>query len=271
MTVWDRIVDWIISYGGRMAGALAILVIGWIGGRLARRIVRRLMTRAKVAPAVTAFCAQLSFIVILVVAVVASLARFGVETTSFVAILGAAGFAIGFALQGALSNFAAGVLLLIQHPFRIGDFVEVAGVAGTVQDIQLFTTVLATPDNVKVIVPNGKIYGNTIHNYAGYETRRLDLGVGIGYGTPIERASSVAMKLMQNDDRVLVEPFPQVLVGELAESSVNLTLRMWVAGSNYWDVRFDLIRAVKQAFDREGIEIPFPQTVVHLDRAFGRE
>jgi len=271
MTVWDRIVDWMISYGGRMAGALAILVIGWVGGRLARRIVRRLMTRAKVAPAVTAFCGQLSFIVILVVAIVASLARFGVETTSFVAILGAAGFAIGFALQGALSNFAAGVLLLIQHPFRIGDFVEVAGVAGTVQDIQLFTTVLATPDNVKVIVPNGKIYGNTIHNYAGYETRRLDLGVGIGYGTPIERASSVAMDLMQDDDRVLVEPLPQVLVGELAESSVNLTLRMWVAGSNYWDVRFDLIRAVKQAFDREGIEIPFPQTVVHLDRVSGRE
>jgi len=271
MTVWDRIVDWMISYGGRMAGALAILVIGWVGGRLARRIVRRLMTRAKVAPAVTAFCGQLSFIVILVVAIVASLARFGVETTSFVAILGAAGFAIGFALQGALSNFAAGVLLLIQHPFRIGDFVEVAGVAGTVQDIQLFTTVLATPDNVKVIVPNGKIYGNTIHNYAGYETRRLDLGVGIGYGTPIEIASSVAMDLMQNDDRVLVEPLPQVLVGELAESSVNLTLRMWVAGSNYWDVRFDLIRAVKQAFDREGIEIPFPQTVVHLDRVSGGE
>jgi len=271
MTVWDRIVDWMISYGGRMAGALAILVIGWVGGRLARRIVRRLMTRAKVAPAVTAFCGQLSFIVTLVVAIVASLARFGVETTSFVAILGAAGFAIGFALQGALSNFAAGVLLLIQHPFRIGDFVEVAGVAGTVQDIQLFTTVLATPDNVKVIVPNGKIYGNTIHNYAGYETRRLDLGVGIGYGTPIEIASSVAMDLMQNDDRVLVEPLPQVLVGELAESSVNLTLRMWVAGSNYWDVRFDLIRAVKQAFDREGIEIPFPQTVVHLDRVSGGE
>ena len=269
MTVWDRIVNWMISYGGQIAGALVILVVGWVGGRLARRIVRRLLTRSKVAPAVTAFCAQLSFMTILVVAVIASLARFGVETTSFVAILGAAGFAIGFALQGALSNFAAGVLLLIQRPFRIGDFVEAAGVTGTVRDIQLFTTILATPDNVKVIVPNGKIYGETIRNYAGYDTRRLDLGVGIGYGASIEKASAVAMTLMQDDDRILKEPVPQVLVGELADSSVNLTLRMWVAGSDYWDVRFDLTRSVKQAFDREGIEIPFPQTVVHLERGSG--
>lgn len=266
MTIWERVVDWIIGYGGQVIGAVLVLAIGWVAARLARRIVRRMLKRAEVAPAVISFCAQLSFVAILVVAVVASLSRFGVETTSFVAILGAAGFAIGFALQGALSNFAAGVLLLAQHPFRIGDFVEVAGVTGTVRDIQLFTTVLSTPDNVKVIVPNGKIYGNTILNYAGYDTRRLDLAVGIGYAASIDTASSVAMDVMRGDGRILDEPEPQVLVTELADSSVNLTLRMWVAGTDYWNVRFDLIRSIKLAFDRHGVEIPFPQTVVHWER-----
>jgi len=266
MTTWDRIVDWIIGYGGQVAGAVVILAIGWIGGRLIRRLVRRLLARGQVAPAVTAFCAQLSFVVVLVAAVIASLARFGIETTSFVALLGAVGFAIGFALQGALSNFAAGVLLLVQHPFRIGDFVEAAGVSGTVQDIQLFTTILATPDNVKVIVPNAKIYGNTIRNYAGYDTRRIDLVVGIGYGASIKEASSSALELMQGDRRILKEPAPQVLVTELADSSVNLTLRMWAASTDYWDVRFDLTRSIKLEFDVRGIEIPFPQTVVHVAR-----
>jgi small conductance mechanosensitive channel len=210
------------------------------------------------------FLTQLAYVGILVFTVVATLARFGIETTSFVAILGAAGFAIGFALQGSLANFAAGVLLLALRPFKIGDFVEAGGVAGTVKDIQLFTSVLATPDNVKVLVPNAQIYNGVIRNYNGYETRRLDLTVGIGYGDAIGRALETATELMNADERILPDPAPEAMVSELADSSVNLKLRMWVAASDYWGVVFDLTRQVKETFDDRGIEIPYPQHVVHL-------
>jgi small conductance mechanosensitive channel len=263
MSVWDRIVNWVISYGGQILGAVAIFVLGYLAAKLGRRITVRLLGRTKIAPAVQRFVGRLVYVAVLVFAVIASLARFGVQTTSFVAVLGAIGFAVGFALQGALANFAAGLLILTLRPFRVGDYVEAAGVAGTVKDIELFTTVLATPDNVKVIVPNGKIYGDVIRNYAGYDTRRLDVIVGIGYGAPIDQAMDVAQRLMSEDERILDEPAPQVLVIELADSSVNLNLRSWVGGGDYWAVRFDLLRAIKEAFDAAGIEIPFPQVVVH--------
>jgi small conductance mechanosensitive channel len=264
MTLWDRIVDWVVRYGGQVIGAVAILIIGYFVARLARRIVRRIFRRTEVAPAIQTFVCRLVYIAILVFALVATLARFGVETTSFVAVIGAVGFAIGFALQGALSNFAAGVLILVLRPFRIGDVIEAAGVTGAVKEIQLFTTELATPDNVKVIVPNGKIYGEVIRNYAGYETRRVDLAVGISYDASVDHASSIAQRLMTEDPRVLDDPAPQVLVTELADSSINLALRAWVRGEDYWSARFDLLRGVKEAYAEEGIEIPFPQRVVHV-------
>jgi small conductance mechanosensitive channel len=269
MTLWDRIVDWVIGYGGQVLGAFAILILGYVVARIARRVVRRVFRRTNVAPAIQTFVCRLVYIAILVFAVVATLARFGIETTSFVAILGAIGFAIGFALQGALSNFAAGVLILVLHPFRIGDVIEAAGVTGVVKEIQLFTTEIATPDNVKVIVPNGKIYGEVIRNYAGYETRRVDLAVGIAYDASVDHASSIARHLMAEDSRVLGEPEPEVLVTELADSSVNLALRAWVRGSDYWAVRFELLQRLKEAYGEEGIEIPFPQHVIHMEREQG--
>lgn len=265
MTLWDRIVDWVVRYGGQVIGALAILIIGYIVARIARRLVRRVFRKTQVAPAIQAFVGRLVYIAILVFAIVATLARFGVETTSFVAILGAVGFAIGFALQGALSNFAAGVLILVLRPFRIGDVIEAAGVLGVVKEIQLFTTEIATPDNVKVIVPNGKIYGEVIRNYAGYETRRVDLTVAIAYAESIERASSIARQLMAEDSRILGSPEAEVFVTELADSSVNLGLRAWAQGNDYWAVRFDLLRRIKEAYDQEGIEIPFPHHVIHME------
>jgi len=210
------------------------------------------------------FVGQIVFACILIFTVIDTLARFGIETTSLVAVLGAASFAIGFALQGSLSNFAASVLLLILRPFKLGDVIEAGGVTGVVKDIQLFSTILATPDNVKVYVPNAQIYGGTIRNYAGYDTRRIDIPVGIGYGDSIEQAVHVAKAVMTADARVLVDPEPEVLVGELGDSSVNLILRLWVNGTDYWDVLFDLTRNAKEAFDEQGIEIPFPQTVVHM-------
>ena len=261
--MWDRIVGWIVGYGGQALGAIATLVIGYLLARLARRVVKRLLARTELALALQRFVTQITYIGILVFAIVASLARFGIQTTSFVAILGAAGFAIGFALQGSLANFAAGVLLLVLRPFKIGDYVEAGGVSGTVQDIQLFTTVLATPDNVKVMVPNAQIYGGVIRNFNAYETRRIDLVVGIGYGDSIEDAFAAAMSVMSGDERILQEPAPQVMVSELADSSVNLNLRLWVNGADYWNVLFDLTRSVKETFDERGVEIPYPQHVIH--------
>jgi len=257
--MWDRLV----AFGIQAVGAIAVLVIGYLAAKLIRSVLRRWLAKTNVAVALQRFIVQLAYIGILVFAVVATLARFGIETTSFVAILGAAGFAIGFALQGSLANFAAGVLLLVLRPFRIGDFVEAGGVTGTVKDIQLFTSVLATPDNVKVMVPNAQIYSGVIRNYNGYESRRIDLVVGIGYGDSIEQAMQTVVELMAADERILSDPLPDAMVAELADSSVNLNLRMWVNAADYWAVLFDLTRRVKETFDDRGIEIPYPQHVVH--------
>ena len=263
MNIWDQIVGWIVTYGGQLLGAIVTLVVGYVLARISRRVVLRLLKRSETPPAITSFVSRMTFIAVIVFAVTASLAKFGVQTTSFVAVLGAASFAIGFALQGSLSNFAAGVLILLLRPFKLGDYVEIAGVKGSVKDIQLFTTVLATPDNVRVLVPNGKILGDTIRNYASYETRRLDVSVGIGYSVSIEKALSVAHEVLAADDRILTEPAPQVLISDLADSSVNLVLRGWVNREHYGAVLSDLKRCIKEAFDKHGIEIPFPQQVIH--------
>ena len=248
----DRITEWVVAYGGQVLGALAILIVGLIGARIVRRIVRRVLVKADVAPAIVSFVARLSYVLVIVFAVVASLARFGVQTTSFVAILGAAGFAIGFALQGSLANFAAGVLILLLRPYKIGDFIVAAGQMGTVKDIQLFTTVLATPDNVKVMVPNGKIFGDTITNYSVFDTRRMDLAVGIGYESSIRKAKETLLTLAKADERVASEPVPEAMVSELADSSVNLLLRIWVDRNDYWPVKVDLTQRIKEAFDKTG-------------------
>jgi small conductance mechanosensitive channel len=262
--LFDQLMEWVVAYGTQILGALAILIIGFFAAKIVRRVVRRLLKKRDVDPAIVSFVASLSYVLIIVFAVVASLARFGVQTTSFVAILGAAGFALGFALQGALANFAAGVMILIFHPFRIGEFIIAAGQMGTVKEIQLFTTILATPDNVKIIVPNGKLFGEIITNYSVFDTRRLDLAVGISYESSIRKAKEVLLSLAKEDERVDSDPAPQALVSELADSSVNIILRMWVNRNDYWPVKFDLTQTIKEEFDKEGIEIPFPQHVVHM-------
>ncbi len=189
------------------------------------------------------------------------------EVASFVAVLGAASFAVGFALQGSLSNFASGVMLLIFRPFNVGDYVTAGGVSGSVKQIDLFTTTMATPDNVKIIVPNSKVFGDTIHNYAGYETRRLDVTVGIGYGSSIEKAKETLEAVVRAESRVLADPAPLIAVTELADSSVNVMVRIWVERGDYWGVKFDMTRAIKEQLDANGIEIPFPQRVVHMTNA----
>jgi len=264
--MWDRITEWAVTYAGQVVGAIVTLVVGYLLARVARRLVTGALKRTKTPVELQGFVARLVYVAILIFAVIATLARFGIETTSLVAVLGAVAFAIGFALQGSLSNFAAGVLLLIHRPFGVGDFIEVAGVAGTVRDIQLFTTILSTLDNVKVLVPNSKICGETVRNLTAYEARVVDVPVGIAYSASIEKASAVATGVASSDQRVRKEPAPQVLVGALAESRVDLIVRMWASPADYWGVLFDMTRRIKEAFDEQGIEFPLPQRVVHLSR-----
>lgn len=259
-----------VGYGLKVIGALLILIIGRFAAGILRRVVVKAFLKVNMDENLAKFFGRITFIVIIIFAVMASLAKFGVETTSFVAVLGAAGFAIGFALQGSLSNFASGVMLLAFRPFKTGDFVEVGGVSGTVRGIQLFNTILDTPDNVRIIVPNGGIYGSTIKNYSHHDTRRADLAVGISYGSDIGKAMNAIEAEIKADDRTRDEPAPVILVAELADSSVNLTIRYWVSSDDYWPSKYDLTRRVKERLDAAGIEIPFPQQVVHMRKAADR-
>jgi len=262
--VTDQLVTFATTYGLKVIGALLILLVGRIVAGIGKGVVRKMLNKANTDPSVTSFVSSLVYTLIIVFAVLAALAKFGVETASFVAVLGAVGFAVGFALQGSLANFAAGVLILVLRPYKVGDYIEGGGVAGSVKAIKLFTTVLATPDNIKIMAPNGKIFGDVIKNITAYDTRRLDIGVGISYDSPIQKAHDVFLELIKADERILPDPAPAVMVGELGDSSVNLIGRFWVKKENYWPVKFDMTRGVKEAYDENGIEIPFPQRVVHM-------
>jgi small conductance mechanosensitive channel len=215
-------------------------------------------------PSLTGFLSSLVYFFVMAFVIVAVLGSFGVQTASIVAVLGAASFAVGLALQGSLSNFAAGVMILLFRPFKVGDYVEVGGVAGSIKNIAIFATTLATPDNVRIEVPNSKIYGDIIKNYAGYDTRRIDMVVGIGYGDDMGKAIEVIKGVVEADERVLAEPAVQVAVADLGDSSVNLVVRPWTKGSDYWPTKFDLTQRIKNALDENGIEIPFPQRVVTM-------
>ena len=254
----------VIQYGVKVLMALVIFVIGkWVVKRLSV-VLEKLMEKNAVDPAIRHFTGSLVYYALLIFVCIAALGQLGIQTASFVAIVGAAGLAIGLALQGSLSNFAAGVLLLIFRPFKVGDFVEAAGTSGVIQNIQIFTTELHTGDNKKVIVPNGRIISGNIINYSANDTRRVDLVFGIGYQDDIDAARAIIESLLAADERVLDEPKPLVAVVALADSSVNFVCRPWVKSSDYWPVHYSLTEAVKKAFDANGISIPFPQQDVHL-------
>ena len=260
----DTVIPVITNYGMRVLGALLILIVGRIISGILGRLVDKALGRAKVDVSLRDFLVALTKIAVLAFAVVASLAKFGVETTSFVAVLGAAGFAIGFALQGSLGNFAAGVMILIFKPIKVGDLVEVAGYLGVVQSIDLFVTVINTPDNQRVIVPNGKLTSDVINNVNGNGTRRVDMTAGISYADDIDKAKAICMEVMKRHEKVLADPEPYVGVSEMADSSVNLAVRPWCNGDDYWTVFFDINQGIKEAFDAADVSIPFPQRDVHL-------
>ncbi len=265
-TYIDRILEYGVPVGLNILYAVLILVAGRILVGIITGIVRRLLVKSKTEDTLVKFLISLTKITLMVIVVIAALNQIGVQTTSFVAIIGAAGLAVGFALQGSLANFAAGVMLIIFKPFKAGDFIEGGGSMGTVDAVQIFNTILKTPDNKKVIVPNSKLTGDNITNYSAMEQRRIDMVFGIGYDDDIRKAKSTLERIIGEDDRILKDPAPTVAVSELADSSINFVVRPWVKTSDYWAVYFDLTEKVKLTFDAEGISIPFPQRDVHLYR-----
>ena len=260
LTVQDLAMDW----GIKVLAALAIFVIGrWVAMGV-RRGVRRMMEKGGIDPMIIGFVGSITYIALLAFVVIAALGQLGIQTTSFIAILGAAGLAVGLALQGSLANFAAGFLMLIFRPFKVGDFVEAAGVAGVVKDMQIFTTTMKTGDNKTIIIPNAKISGDNIINYSAEENRRVDMTVGVAYDADLSKVKDVLNDIISKEERILSDPAPQVAVAELAESSVNFIVRVWTKTEDYWGVKFDATETIKNRFDEAGIGIPFPQRDIHI-------
>jgi small conductance mechanosensitive channel len=256
--------DIIIAYGPKILGALLIFIFGrWIT-KIVTTVIEKTMRKAKVEDTLVGFISHLTTALLLTFVVVAALNQLGIQTTSLVAILGAAGLAVGLALQGSLSNFAAGVMIIIFKPFRVGDFIEAAGTLGTVHEIQIFNTLLDHPDNRRIVVPNSQITGGIISNFSSIEKRRIDLVFGISYSDDMKKAKDTLLEVLKAETRILKDPAPVVAVSELGESSVNLVCRPWVKPADYWDVRFAIVEKGKNALEKNGITIPFPQRDIHM-------
>lgn len=264
--VVENLQVWITLYGLRVLAAIAILVFGRIAASVIRKLVKRFLEKSHVDPTLVSFTKNVVYVLIMALVIIAALGQLGVQTTSFVAVLGAAGLAIGFALQGSLSNFAAGILLVIFKPFKLGDFIEAAGTAGIVEEIGIFTTELRSPDNKKIIVPNAKLTSDNIINYSAKEQRRIDIVAGVSYSDDLDKVNKVLQQILAADSRILQDPAPTIGVLELGNSSINFAVRPWVNTADYWPVYFSLQEQIKKRFDAEGITIPFPQQDVHLHK-----
>lgn len=258
--------EYVIPFAIQLGVAIIIFIVGKVVVNVLVNLVGKLLGRAKYDPMLIDFLKSIVSAVLMLFVIVAALDQLGVNTTSLVAILGAAGLAIGLSLQGSLQNFAAGVMLLVFKPFKSGDFVDAGGAMGTVKSIGIFTTLMNTPDNKEIIVPNGAIYGGNITNFSAKDTRRVDMVFGIGYGDDLRKAKALLEEMVKSDERILTEPAPQIAVSELGDSSVNFVVRPWVNSGDYWGVLFDFTEAVKLRFDEEGISIPFPQMDVHVHK-----
>lgn len=257
----------ILPWGIKIALAIVIFYVGRMVVSTLVNVAGKFMRAREMDDILVKFLCSILRWVLLLFVVIAALSQLGIDTTSLIALLGAAGLAIGLSLQSSLSNFAAGVMLIVFRPFTKGDFVEVGGTSGSVDNISIFTTTLTTPDNKEVIVPNGSVIGNNITNYSARPTRRVDMVFGIGYDDDIKKAKELLEQIVAADERVLAEPAPVVALGELADSSVNFLVRPWVNAADYWGVMWDTTEAVKLKFDEAGISIPYPQMDVHFDKS----
>jgi small conductance mechanosensitive channel len=256
----------LLEYAMNIVAAILTLVIGLYLARLISTASHKMMSKRQFDSTIVDFIAHMIRYIIIAFVVIAALSRIGVQTTSFIALLGAAGLAVGLALQGSLSNFASGVLIIALRPFKAGEYIEAAGTAGSVDSVQIFATTLTTPDNKVVVVPNSAILGGNIVNYSRMPNRRIDLLIGVSYAADLAKTKEVLEKTVKANSGVLADPAPQIAVAELADSSVNLVVRPWVKSEDYWTVRFELMEAIKNELDQAGIEIPFPQMDVHLDK-----
>jgi small conductance mechanosensitive channel len=262
--ILPRLQELLAFYGLKIIAAILIFVVGrWIAKAL-RNVIKRMMTKGNVDEILISFVGNLTYIALLAFVIIAALNQLGIQTTSFIAIIGAAGLAIGLALQGSLANFAAGVLMIIFRPFQVGDYIEGAGVAGAIEKVQIFTTQLRTPDNKTIIIPNAKIMGDNITNYSAKDTRRVDMVIGVSYGDDLKKVREILEDILAKDDRILKDPAPTIGVLELGDNSVNFAVRPWVKRDDYWGTYFDVTETVKRRFDKEGISIPYPQRDVHL-------
>ncbi|MEM6413441.1 MAG: mechanosensitive ion channel domain-containing protein [Pseudomonadota bacterium] len=253
-----------IQWGVKALGALLVFVIGMMVASRLKRFTRVAVLRApNLDETLASFFSSLVYYLVIAFVVIAVLSMFGIQTTGLAALIGAAGLAVGLALQGTLGHLASGVMLLAFRPFKIGDYVEAAGQAGTVKEITLFTTVMATPDNIKIIVPNGDVWSGAITNYSAYDTRRVDLVMGIAYEDDIEKAMAAIRAEIMADERSHHDPEPQIVVGNLGDSSVDIIVRVWAATADYWGLKFHLTKAIKERFDKEGINIPYPTRTVY--------
>jgi small conductance mechanosensitive channel len=260
----EIILSYIVTYGIKIAMAAAIFIIGKWVAKKAVGVLKNIMTKNKVDPMLVGFVGNIAYALVLTFVVIAALSQLGVETTSLAAILAAAGLAVGLALQGSLSNFAAGVMIIAFRPFKIGDFVEAGGVDGVVEEISIFTTKLKTGDNKLVIIPNGSVTDGAITNYSAKAERRIDLVIGVGYDDDLKAVKKTLEKVVAADKRVLKTPATTIAVAELGDSCVNLVVRPWVKSADYWPTRFALIEDIKTTLDKEGFSIPYPQRDLHI-------
>jgi small conductance mechanosensitive channel len=257
----------VVTYGLSVIAAIAIFLVGKWLARILANTLTHMMKRAGTDDTLVSFVANIAHVAMMVFVVIAAMSELGVETTSFAAVLAAAGLAIGLALQGSLSNFASGVMLILFKPFKTGDFIEAAGTSGIVEEIQIFSTKLRSGDNKQLFIPNGAIFGGTITNYSTKPTRRVDMLFGCGYDDDLKAAKQLLNDIIAKDGRILAEPAPVIAVSELADSSVNFVVRPWVNAADYWNVYFDTHEQVKLRFDEAGISIPYPHTDVHLHQS----
>lgn len=258
--------SYLIPWGINIIIALVIFLVGRIVISMIHKVLGKFLTRFQVKLILVEFIQQVARALLFVLLIIAVLSQLGFDTTSLVAVLAAGSLAVGLALKDSLQNFAAGVMLIVLQPFKEGDFVEVAGHMGIVERVMLFSTLLRTTDNREITIPNGQIYATPLVNYSARDTRRLDLIFGIDYNSDLRKAKQILQEIVATDERILKEPESLVVVSELADSSVNFTVRAWVATDQYWPLRFDLIERVKLAFDDQGIEIPFPQMSLHFQQ-----
>lgn len=265
---FDSAMNWLttngLSFCVSLIGALAFLFIGFWVSKLIVKALRKMMVRKNSDPGLISFVSSLANIALKIMIIISVMGMVGIQMTSFIAVLGAAGIAIGMALQGTLSNFASGVMILIFKPYKVNDYIEAHGVAGVVKEIQIFNTIITTVDNKTIIVPNSSLATNLLTNYSKQDKRRVDWTVGVTYGTDFKVARDSIMRILEADSRILKDPAPFISIIELADSSVNIVVRVWVNTPDYWDVFFDFNNKVYATFNEEGIEFPFPQMDVHL-------